>query len=150
MENEGGGYHSLELSCGHEQLYQYVLDGRPLPDPASAFQPEGVHGPSMVIDFEFPDNDRVDWTGASKSDLILYELHIGRFTSEGTYTAAIKQLDHLVALGITAIELMPLAECPGRWNWGYDGVCLYAPSHNYGSPAELYAFVRACHRLSED
>ncbi len=146
MENEGGGYHSLNLPCNHGQLYQYVLDGRPLPDPASAFQPEGVHGPSMVVDFEFPDNDRIDWSGVPKDDLILYELHIGTFTSEGTYTAAIERLDHLVALGITAIELMPLAECPGRWNWGYDGVCLYAPSHNYGSPAELQAFVQACHQ----
>lgn len=146
MGKEGGGYHVLELPCSHGQLYQYVLDGKPLPDPASAFQPEGVHGPSMVVDFAFPDNERIDWTGVPKNDLILYELHIGTFTSEGTYTAAIKRLDHLVTLGITAIELMPLAECPGRWNWGYDGVCLYAPSHNYGSPAELHTFVRACHR----
>ena len=146
MKNEGCGYHSLELACGHKQLYQYVLNGNPMPDPASAFQPRGVHGPSMVIDFGFPSKDGVDWTGVPKDDLILYELHIGTFTSEGTYTAAIKKLDHLVTLGITTIELMPLAEFPGRWNWGYDGVCLYAPSHNYGSPAELHAFVHACHQ----
>jgi malto-oligosyltrehalose trehalohydrolase len=145
MENNGSGYHSLTLPCSHGQLYQYVLDGKPLPDPASAFQPEGVHGPSMVVDFEFPDNDEAKWTGVPKDKLILYELHMGTFTQEGRYIAAIEQLDRLVDLGITAIELMPLAECPGRWNWGYDGVCLYAPSHNYGSPAELRAFIKNCH-----
>ena len=146
LKNEGNGYHSLTLSCCHEQLYQYVLDGNSLPDPASAFQPEGVHGPSMVVNFDLTDKSKFDWPGVAKHDLIIYEIHIGTFTPEGTYNTAIERLDYLVALGVTAIELMPLAEFPGRWNWGYDGVCLYAPNHNYGSPAELHAFIQACHK----
>lgn len=146
MKNVGDGYHSLKLPCGHGQIYQYILDGKALPDPDSAFQPEGIHGPSMVVDFDFPNDDRFVWSGVAREDLIFYELHVGTFTPEGTYMAAIKKLDYLSALGITAIELMPLAECPGRWNWGYDGVFLFAPSHNYGSPAELHAFVQACHQ----
>ncbi len=114
------------------------------PDPASRFQPDGVHGPSQVVDRDFGWTDN-QWQGVDRRDLVIYELHLGAFTQQGTYLAAIDRLDELVGLGITAIELMPLAACPGGWNWGYDGVNLFAPSANYGTPNELRQFVNAAH-----
>ena len=90
-----------------------------------------------------PDDD--DWKGARRDELIVYELHVGAFTQAGTYAAAIDRLDELVDLGVTAIELMPLADAAGRWNWGYDGVNLYAPNRNYGSPQDLSRFIDAAH-----
>ncbi len=127
-------------------LYRFVLsDGSRVPDPASRFQPEDVHGPSEALD---PDayawNDA--WTGLRWEDAVLYELHIGAFTPEGTFDAAAEKLDHLAALGVTAIELMPVGDFSGRRGWGYDGVCLYAPDATYGRPERLKAFVEAAHR----
>ena len=132
--------------CRAGTLYRYQLDGRPgRPDPYSRFQPFGVHGPSEVIDpkrFEWNDDD---WLGIAKRDLIVYELHVGSFTEPGTYLAAIAKISELAKLGITAIELLPLAQTPGRWNWGYDGVNFFAPRNTYGTPDDLRALVDACH-----
>ena len=127
--------------------YKFVLpDGTHVPDPASRFQPEDVHGPSEVIDpnaFHWQD---ANWRGRPWHEAVLYELHIGTFTGEGTFLAAIQKLDHLVELGITAIEIMPVADFPGRWNWGYDGVLMYAPESSYGRPEDLKALVNAAHQ----
>lgn len=121
-----------------------VDDSQPLPDPQSRWQPEGVHGSSRLTAGEFPWTDR-NWNPAPLAAGIIYELHIGTFTPEGTFRAAIDKLDHLVDLGVTHIEIMPVAEFPGRWGWGYDGVDLSAPFHHYGSPEDLKALVNCCH-----
>lgn len=130
-------------------LYKFRLDGedgQTFPDPASRFQPQGVHGPSQVrapVDYPWQHEAR---RGAVKLDeLVIYEVHVGTFTPEGTFRAAIGKLDALQELGVTAIEIMPLADFPGRWNWGYDGVFLYAPSRAYGEPDDLRALVDAAH-----
>jgi len=127
--------------------YRYRLDGdAAFPDPYSRFQPEGVHGASEVIDparFRWTDGG---WPGLLAEGLVIYELHVGTMTPEGTFDALIRQLPALKRLGVTAIELMPVAECPGRWNWGYDGVDLFAPSHNYGRPDDLKRLANAAHR----
>ncbi len=126
--------------------YQYVLDDSvQRPDPASSFQPDGVHGDSQVIGHDAYAWQDVDWSGVAKADLVIYELHIGTFTEQGNFAAASRRLDELTQLGVTAVELMPVAQASGRWNWGYDGVGLYAPSCNYGHPDEFKAFVDACH-----
>jgi maltooligosyltrehalose trehalohydrolase len=126
--------------------YVYGLDDdRDRPDPASRFQPEGVHGPSEVVDpDEFPWEDDA-WTGIPPYDYILYEIHIGAFTPEGTFEAAISRLDYLKDLGVTAIEIMPVAQFPGGRNWGYDGVYPFAPQNSYGGPRGLKSLVNACH-----
>jgi maltooligosyltrehalose trehalohydrolase len=126
--------------------YQYRLDGdRYRPDPASRFQPEGVHGPSVVVDpaaFQWTDQA---FRGHEPADLVLYELHVGTFTRAGTFEAVIAHLPQLVELGITAVELMPVAEFPGSRNWGYDGVHLFAAQSTYGGPRGLRRLVDACH-----
>jgi maltooligosyltrehalose trehalohydrolase len=128
-------------------LYSFVLDGeRERPDPVSRFQPHGVHGPSQIVNpdsFTWTDSS---WKGIPLASYIIYELHTGTFTSEGTFGAVISKLPHLKELGITAIELMPVAEFPGNRNWGYDGVDLYAPHSAYGGPQGLKKLVDACHR----
>jgi maltooligosyltrehalose trehalohydrolase len=128
--------------------YRLRLDGTCLlPDPASRFQPEGPHGPSEVIDpraFAWHD---AGWKGPSRKGAVVYEMHLGTFTEEGSYRAAIRELSALRALGITLLELMPLADFPGRFGWGYDGVNLYAPTRLYGRPDDLRAFVDAAHAL---
>ncbi|CAA9567147.1 MAG: GH13_10 / GH13 / GH13_9 / GH13_36 / GH13_ 37 / CBM48 / GH13_8 / GH13_11 [uncultured Thermomicrobiales bacterium] len=128
--------------------YKYRLDGgQGFPDPYSRFQPDGVHGPSEVIDpGAFAWHDR-DWPGLAAEGLVIYECHVGTMTPEGTFDALIGQLDVLKRLGVSAIELMPVAACPGRWNWGYDGVALYAPSANYGRPDDLRRLVDAAHGI---
>jgi len=127
--------------------YGFRLDGAdPLPDPVSRSQPEGVHALSEVVDptqFEWEDGN---WPGVSLPDFVLYEIHVGTFTPEGTFDAIIPRLGQLAALGVTAIELMPVASFPGRRNWGYDGVHLYAPQHSYGGPEGLRRLVNAAHR----
>jgi maltooligosyltrehalose trehalohydrolase len=134
-----------ELAAGSR--YKYRLDGgQSYPDPASRFQPEGVHGPSEVIDplaFRWSDGT---WPGVMIDDLIVYELHVGAYTPRGTFAALIDQLPELTRLGITALELMPVADFPGRWNWGYDGVDWWAPSRAYGRPEDLRRLVDAAHR----
>jgi len=127
--------------------YQFSLDGGPaLPDPRSQFQPDGVHGPSRVVDHgAFPWTDQL-WRGAAPlSGALIYEAHIGTFTPEGTFEAAIERLPHLVGLGVTHLELMPVVEFPGTRGWGYDGVDLFAPHHAYGGPDGLKRLVDAAH-----
>lgn len=126
--------------------YFYLLDNNAqYPDPASRFQPEGVHEPSQIIDpngFQWDDDN---WKGMEIKDFIIYELHVGTFTKEGTFDAIIPQLDYLKELGITAVELMPVAQFPGSRNWGYDGVYPFAVQNSYGGPHGLKALVNACH-----
>ena len=130
-------------------LYKFRLDGdaaQTFPDPASRFQPQGVHGPSQVrepVNYTWLHDDMRH--PVELDDLVIYELHVGTFTPEGTFRAAISKLDDLQDLGITAIELMPLADFPGSRNWGYDGVFLYAPSRAYGEPDDLRSLVDAAH-----
>ena len=142
------GYWSGTFDDVHAgDLYTYRVDGRPpLPDPASRFQPQGVHGPSQVIDpSTFPWTDD-GWQAPPIERLVFYELHVGTFTPEGTFRAAIDRLPYLADLGVTAIELMPVADFPGDRNWGYDGVALFAPARCYGTPDDLRAFIDAAHR----
>jgi maltooligosyltrehalose trehalohydrolase len=126
--------------------YFYVLEGETeRPDPVSRWQPHGVHGPSRIVDpasFRWSDQG---WSGIPLKDFIIYELHTGTFTSEGTFESVIPRLSYLVDLGITAIEIMPVAEVPGNRNWGYDGASLYAPQSSYGGPTGLKKLVDACH-----
>lgn len=129
--------YSLRIKDRHGNKSDY-------PDPKSVYLPNGVHGPSEILRSEFPWTDD-EWSGISKSDLVIYELHIGTFSQEGTFDGCRRQLDYLVELGINAIELMPLAQCPGRWNWGYDGVGLFAVNHNYGTPDDLKRLINDCH-----
>ena len=125
--------------------YRIRLDDHSeIPDPGSRFQPDGVHGPSRVVDHRFEWTDR-DWTGVPRRDWVIYEMHVGCFTEGGTYSSAIDRLDELVRLGVTVIELMPLAQAAGRWNWGYDGVGFYAPNHAMGTPDDLRRLVDAAH-----
>ena len=128
--------------------YQYRMDGGPLrPDPRSRFQPEGVHGPSEVVDTDqFAWTDEA-WAGLHIDGLVIYELHVGTFTPEGTFRGVIEQLPALAELGIDAIELMPIGAFPGQRNWGYDGVDHFAPSEQYGRPEDLQTLVDAAHHL---
>src|SRR5690242_1636930 len=120
-------------------------DERMLPDPASRWQPYGVHGASRVVDPNTYVWNDVFWRGVTMEELVIYELHVGTFTPEGTFAAIIPRLAGLKSLGITAIELMPVAQFPGERNWGYDGVQLYAVQESYGGPDELKALVDAAH-----
>lgn len=148
MAKLDGGYHCITVdSVRHGDRYQYRLsDGTTLPDPASRSQPDGVHGPSEVIDPRFDWSDQA-WTGIPREQLIIYELHIGAFTSEGTFAAASDRLPELVDLGITAIELMPVAASAGDRNWGYDGVAWFAPLAAYGTPEDLRRLVDRAHAV---
>ncbi len=126
--------------------YAFFLDDAgPFPDPRSQFQPHGVHGPSRVVDHRSFRWTTERWQPPPLSSAVVYELHVGAFTREGTFLSAIERLDHLKVLGITHVELMPVQEFSGKWGWGYDGVDLYAPHHAYGSPDDLKRFVDAAH-----
>jgi len=129
-------------------LYMFSPDGEgPFPDPASRFQPRGVHGPSAFVDparFQWTDSE---WRGLALEQAIVYELHVGTFTRAGTFAEASKRLPYLADLGVTVVELMPVADFPGRRNWGYDGVSLFAPSRAYGTPDDLRQFVDLAHRV---
>src|SRR5207253_1421947 len=131
-----GWWAGPELAAGTD--YAFRLDGgEPLPDPRSPWQPSGVHGPSRVVDHGSYAWSDGGWRGVGLADALIYELHVGAFTPEGTFEAAIGKLDHLVALGVNAVELMPVAEFSGERGWGYDGVDLWAPHHAYGGPLAL-------------
>jgi maltooligosyltrehalose trehalohydrolase len=149
LEPEVGGYFAGPVpGLGAGDRYRFRLDreDKMYPDPASRFQPDGPHGPSMVVDaaaFAWGD---ADWRGVDRRGQVIYELHVGTFTPEGTYAAAVPQLAALRDLGVTVIELMPLAEFPGRFGWGYDGVAPWAPSHLYGTPDDLRRLIDAAHR----
>ena len=140
------GYHCGVLEgVEADALYLLRLDGgQERPDPASRFQPQGVHGPSQVVDAAFDWTDG-NWHGLPLPHYIIYELHVGTLTAPGTFDAAIARLDDLAALGVTAVELMPIAQFPGERNWGYDGVYPFAAQNSYGGPQGLKRFVNACH-----
>jgi maltooligosyltrehalose trehalohydrolase len=148
LEAAGGGYFSGAISgVGAGSLYRFRLGGgsQPFPDPVSRFQPDGPHGPSQVIDpaaFRWTDGD---WRGVSLRGQVLYELHVGTFTREGTWAAAEGELPELAATGITVIEVMPVADFAGKFGWGYDGVNLFAPTRLYGTPDDFRRFVDAAH-----
>src|SRR5213078_1482280 len=117
------------------------------PDPASRFQADGPHGPSMVVDpgaYEWRDDG---WGGVSGVGQVIYEMHVGTFTPDGTFRSAIDRLPDLVDIGVTVIEMMPIADFPGRFGWGYDGVNLFAPTHLYGAPDDLRSFIDRAHSL---
>src|SRR4051794_18123758 len=144
---EADGYHAGTVEGARRgDRYRYSLDGgQPFPDPCSRSQPDGPHGASEIVDpaiFRWQD---ADWTGLGPDNLAIYELHVGTFTPEGTFDAVIPRLEDLKDLGVTAIEIMPVAEFPGRRNWGYDGVDLYAPASAYGGPEGLRRLVDAAH-----
>jgi maltooligosyltrehalose trehalohydrolase len=149
LEREEGGYFSGTVEVGSGALYRFRIDGGEnfYPDPASRFQSSGPHGPSCIIDpstFDWTDDS---WRGLKLRGQILYELHIGTFTVEGTWQEAAKQLPELVNIGITVLEMMPIADFSGTFGWGYDGVDLFAPTHLYGNPDDLRSFVNEAHSL---
>lgn len=147
IRDEHGWWRLTMDQAGPGDDYSFVLNGAntPLPDPRSGFQPFGVHGPSRIVDhsaFSWTDQG---WQAPPLSSALIYELHIGTFTPAGIFESAIERLDYLVDLGVTHVEIMPVAEFPGDRGWGYDGVDLYAPHHAYGGPEGLKRFVNACH-----
>ena len=147
MEKDERGYwhaHVRDVFPGAQYLFRLDSE-KERPDPASRFQPGGVHGPSQIVDpaaYSWTDGG---WKGLGLRDYILYELHVGTFTQEGTFDAIISRLAYLKELGVTAIELMPVAQFPGTRNWGYDGVYPYAVQNSYGGPDGLKSLVNACH-----
>src|SRR3954447_5237095 len=146
LSPEQDGYYSGALDVGVDARYRFRVNGgeRFYPDPASRFQPEGPHGPSCVIDpaiFRWTDSQWPGPAGAGLKGHVIYEMHIGTFTKEGTWRAATEQLEELARIGITVIEMMPVADFPGQFGWGYDGVNLFAPCHLYGRPDDLRRFV---------
>jgi maltooligosyltrehalose trehalohydrolase len=150
LATEANGYFSGEFAAATGDRYQFKLDDdeKLYPDPASRFQPEGPHGPSEIVDpaaFRWSDQS---WAGATIRGQVAYEMHIGTFTREGTFAAATRELRELARIGVTLIELMPLAEFDGRFGWGYDGVDLFAPSHLYGTPDDLRRFVDTAHNCA--
>jgi maltooligosyltrehalose trehalohydrolase len=148
LEKRDRGYHHVVTSANPGARYYYRLDGdKQRPDPASRFQPLGVHGPSEIVDSRFNWRDD-DWQGTPLEDYVIYELHVGTFTPQGTFDAVIDYLDDLKRLGITAVELMPVAQFPGSRNWGYDGTYPFAVQNSYGGPRDLKALIDACHERS--
>ena len=147
MDRREGGYHQV-LADGVTPgtRYFYRLAGKSeRADPASRYQPEGVNGPSEVVSLSAEWSD-TEWNGLGLADYIIYEIHVGAYTQHGTFQSAIPHLDGLCELGITAVELMPIAQFPGGRNWGYDGTFLFAVQNSYGGPAGLKTFVEACHQ----
>jgi maltooligosyltrehalose trehalohydrolase len=143
---EEEGYFSGDAKAVAGTRYRLRSDRGSFPDPASRFQPEGPHGPSQIVDARFSWTDAA-WRGRPKEELVIYELHLGTFTPEGTWRAAMQQLPELARIGITMIEVMPIADFPGRFGWGYDGVNLFAPSRLYGTPEDAKAFIDRAHQL---
>lgn len=148
LDLEGGGYFSAlvpDVRAGCR--YRYRLDGRLFGDPASRFQPEGVSGPSQIIDpsrYGWRDGA---WPGLTRRGQVLYELHVGTFTTAGTWRAAMERLPDVKRAGVTTIEVLPVAEFAGRFGWGYDGVFPYAPARLYGTPDDFRAFVDVAHQV---
>jgi maltooligosyltrehalose trehalohydrolase len=147
LEPLGAGYHGATVSsCPAGSRYRYVLDaGDPLADPASRLQPDGVLGPSEVVDLGAHEWHDAAYRPRSLADYVISECHVGTFTKEGTFDAALTQLDRLLDVGVTALELMPVAQFVGRRNWGYDGVFPFAVQNSYGGPAGLQRLVDGCH-----
>jgi maltooligosyltrehalose trehalohydrolase len=149
LEGEEGGYFSGAATADAGVCYRFRVNKAEnfYPDPASRFQPDGPHGSSCVVDpttFQWTDSR---WPGVKLKGQIIYEMHVGTFTKEGTWDAAAEQLEELARIGITVIEMMPIADFPGKFGWGYDGVDLFAPTHLYGTPDDLRAFVNRAHSL---
>lgn len=148
LQPETDGYFSGQMNqASPGMLYKYSLGSASFPDPASRFQPEGPHGPSQIIDpgkFNWTDQG---WGGVRRHGQVIYEMHIGTLTKEGTWRSAQEQLPELARLGVTVLEVMPVADFPGRFGWGYDGVDLFAPTRLYGSPDDFRAFVNQAHAL---
>ncbi len=145
-EPEGGGFlHGRDEHGRAGDTYWFQIEHRLAPDPATRFQPRGVEGPSQVVDASRYRWRAAGWKRPSLRGRVIYELHIGTFTAEGTFLAAVAKLDALADLGVNTIQLMPVAEFAGRRNWGYDGVMLFAPSHTYGEPDDLRALIDAAH-----
>lgn len=143
---EVDGTWSAGVSAAAGDRYRFVVDGTVVPDPRSRHQPDGVHGPSAFVDLPDAGTDReVPWTGRGLERAVIHEIHVGTFSREGTFRGAVSHLDHLRDLGVTHVELMPVAAFAGRWGWGYDGVDLFAPHPAYGTPGDLAAFVDAAH-----
>ena len=146
MARDGDGFYAADVPVRPGDRYWFRLNGSDLrPDPCSRFQPDGPHGPSQVVDpsaYAWADGS---WKGPASAGHVIYELHVGTFTPEGTWAAAARELPELARLGVTVIEMMPVADFPGRFGWGYDGVNLYAPTRLYGTPDDLRAFVDAAH-----
>jgi maltooligosyltrehalose trehalohydrolase len=149
MQAEADGWFSLATGAAQVgSRYQFRIDGgQEVPDPASRFQPTDVHGPSAVVDPEAWKWSDGDWRGRPFEEAVFYELHIGSFTPEGNFQGAARKLEHLARLGVTATELMPIAEFPGRRDWGYDGAQLFAPESSYGSPDDFKRLVETAHSL---
>ncbi|HEX7966715.1 MAG TPA: malto-oligosyltrehalose trehalohydrolase, partial [Stellaceae bacterium] len=146
MGRAGGGWFELTTAAARAgSRYRYVVDGQAVPDPASRYQPEDVHGPSEVIDPEAYEWNDAQWRGRPWEEIVLYELHTGTFSEHGDFAGVERHLDHLSRLGVTALELMPVADFPGKRNWGYDGVLLFAPDSRYGRPEDLKRLVDAAH-----
>lgn len=146
MHAENEGWFSLETDYPAAGLYRFRIDGDlRVPDPASRYQPGDLHGPSQIIDPRSFDWQDAAWRGRPWEDAVFYELHVGTFTSEGTFNAVEQHLDYLVQLGVTAVELMPVADFPGARNWGYDGVLPFAPDSRYGAPDDLKHLVQTAH-----
>jgi maltooligosyltrehalose trehalohydrolase len=142
-----GYFFGLDRQGAPGDLYAFSLDGAaPIPDFASHYQPRGVNGPSMVVDAGSFAWKATDWKRPEFNGQVIYECHIGTLTQQGTYLAAIQALDHIAALGATALEIMPVADWAGKRGWGYDGVLLFAPYHGYGTPDEFRTFIDACHQ----
>ncbi|WP_053239645.1 malto-oligosyltrehalose trehalohydrolase [Pleomorphomonas koreensis] len=148
MARDAGGWFEATVVAPAGTRYRFLLpDGSTVPDPASRFQPDDVHGPSEVVApdaFHWTD---AGWRGLKWHQAVIYELHVGTFTPAGTFRAAIDRLSHLKSLGVTVIELMPVSDFPGRWSWGYDGVLPFAPDSRYGRPDDLKALVDRAHGL---
>ncbi len=146
MAKESGGWFEVTTAAARAgSRYRYSVDGTAVPDPASRHQPETVHGPSEVIDpgaYRWSDGA---WRGRPWEEIVLYELHTGSFSERGDFAGIERHLDHVAGLGVTAVELMPIADFSGRRNWGYDGVLLFAPASCYGRPEDLKRLVEACH-----
>ncbi len=147
MQRDDDGFFSVTVDgVKHGDDYRFVLNrSTQRPDPAAHYYTQDVHGWCKVIDHDQYQWRQSNWKGLEKKDLVLYELHIGTFTEKGTFLSTIERLDELVELGVSAIELLPVAQCPGRWNWGYDGVGLFSVANNYGTPDHLKQLVDACH-----
>jgi len=146
VPEEGGYFSGLLENGGAGCHYKYLIDGGSYPDPASRFQPAGPHEPSEVIDHAFA-WDEGGWEGVSRRGQVIYEMHIGTFTRGGAWREALEELPELASLGVTVLELMPVAEFDGEFGWGYDGVDLFAPFHGYGRPEDFRAFVNRAHQL---
>mgnify|MGYP001133502103 CR=1 FL=1 len=147
MQPETEGWFTCDIAdAGAGARYRFLINGEAeVPDPASPFQPEDIARPSEVIDHQSYAWRATGWRGRPWEDAVFLEAHIGTFTPEGTYRAMIGKLDHLAETGITALELMPVADFPGRWNWGYDGALWYAPDSSYGRPEDLKALIDEAH-----